>query len=196
MHTCIEQGSGGDAATGSFAVFAEAVGPTLRRYFFRASRDRELSSDLAQETLLRLFRAYGRGTDDGGEGPAPWEKAMWTAARRLWVDTLRSRRPSVSLEALGEAAERRESDEEVRAELLDLALGLRRLAAEQRAALMLQAEGLSRAEIGARLGRTDGAVQELLRSGRRSLRDALGTQAFVLPGTQLSEGSSLTEAQG
>lgn len=161
----------------TFDDFADRQWPVLWRFFFAQCRDRQLSEDLTQETLLRLFRAYGRPPDGEvaavPDGAPPWERAMWTAARHLWVETLRRRRPAESIDTrVKHDALSTDGGRQAREALLDLAPRIRRLSAAQRRALELQLAGLGRDEIGARLGRTAEQVHDLLRAARRRLRDA------------------------
>jgi RNA polymerase sigma-70 factor (ECF subfamily) len=150
-------------------------------------------SDLVQQTLLKAHLARGQF-----RGKTPAEQAGWL--RRILATTLadavrdlgracRDLAREQSLEAaLAESSSRLGAwlaatvaappDEAVRNEqLLRLAGELEALPGPQRDALLLRhCEGLSLADIAARLGRTRAGVASLLRRGLERLRERLGPE--------------------
>jgi len=165
--------AGDDAALGEVYDLAS---PPVFTFLLRTSRDRALAEDLTQETFLRIHRA--RGLYREGAAVLPW---AYTIARRLFLDTVRSRRAGagspVSLEAgqkssdrfadgpaappefpaLGPSAEELLADAEL-ARVVDAALA--RLPEAQASAFrLLKGEGLSVAEAAAVMGTTRGAIK-------------------------------------
>jgi RNA polymerase sigma factor (sigma-70 family) len=167
----------------SFATFADAQWPSLWRFFYRLSRDPHLAEDLAQDTLLRLLRRYVEPCVESWPnvsseasaipGTWPWEPALWTTARNLWIDLLRARHRSLSLDGAGDLIDECSLDEATRVEFLDVASGLRRLPPDQQQALVLQViHGASHEQIARCIHVSVERVHYLLHRARYALRGA------------------------
>src|SRR5664279_2135342 len=80
-------------AGGEDAALAEVYdlgAPAVFTFLLRLSNDRPLAEDLTQETFLRIHRA--RGLYRSGASVLPW---VYTIARRLFLDNVRSRRGEI-----------------------------------------------------------------------------------------------------
>jgi RNA polymerase sigma-70 factor (ECF subfamily) len=138
-------------------------------------RDESEAEDIAQEALLRLWRA-GETLELGPHGLRPWLRRV---ASNLCLDRIRASRRTVVMDELPEVAE--PATQAASLEEKDLA---KRVAAaiavlpeRQRQALTLfHHEGLSQAEVGEVLGISDEAVESLLSRARRALRASLANE--------------------
>jgi len=166
----------------AFSELYDSLGPRLRRYLLRASRDPDRADDLLQQTMLQIHRARGRFIV--GAEVLPWAFAI---ARRLLIDSVRRRkseRSNISLETGGHeagpvdaAADQRDADE-----LIDLGrlaraveVELERLPESHRAAFeLIKHEGLSIREAAEVLGATPNAVKLRAHRAYAALRSALG----------------------
>jgi RNA polymerase sigma-70 factor (ECF subfamily) len=153
------------------AAIYEADRASLEGFARAITRDHEVAEEICQEAFTRLLLEVraGRAPDN----PRAWLRRV---ARNLAISRGRhnqvvDRRQAalVSFE-LGDSAEVAAIRHE-EARVVIEALG--RLQATDREALLLAASGLSGAEIGARLGRTDGAARTLLCRARHKLRLAM-----------------------
>jgi RNA polymerase sigma-70 factor (ECF subfamily) len=143
--------------------------PAVLTFLLRLSNDRPLAEDLTQETFLRIHRA--RGLYRSGAAVLPW---AYTIARRLFLDSVRARRPEIRQCAtidgdsetdpahsahLGQmpSAEEMLADAEL-AQAVDDALA-KIPEAQASAFRLLKGEGLSVAEAAAVMGTSKGAVK-------------------------------------
>ncbi len=163
--------NGGDP--GAYRRVLEALAPLLRglvaRGFARYGRGAEEVEDVVQETLLALH--LKRHTWDEHQPLLPWVRAI---AQNKLVDNLRrrGRHRQVSiddelLQTLALDAEPAISD------TLDAARMLAHLDARQRDVVKaISIEGASAAEVGQRLGMTEGAVRVVLHRALKALATA------------------------
>lgn len=138
----------------------------------RMLRDDAEAEDIAQETLLRLWRSSG-GIELGPYGLRPWLRRV---ASNLCIDRVRSGKRVSVVEEVPEvsqppdqltAIDTRESSERVDA-------ALKALPERQRLALVLfHFEGMSQVDVGKAMGISDEAVESLLARARRTLKVAL-----------------------
>jgi len=173
-------------AAGEDAALAEVYdlgAPAVLTFLLHLGGDRALAEDLTQETFLRIHRA--RGLYRLGAPVLPW---AYTIARRLFIDSVRSRQHeagSVALDVettapshLGAAAlpspEDLLADGEL-AQAVDEALA--KLPEAQASTFrLLKGEGLSVAEVAAVMGTSKGAVKVRAHRAYLALRALLGAR--------------------
>lgn len=167
--------AGDDAA---FSELYDSLAPRLYGFLQRQTRDRTLTEDLMQQTLLHIHRARGRYLP--GADVLPWAFAI---ARRLLIDWHRAHRREVLPEQPGDSgAEEAEApqvaaDEVVQARQMmrELEQALASMPESQRAAYRLvREEGLSMSEAAQVLGTTVGAVKVRAHRAHEFLRRVLG----------------------
>lgn len=138
----------------------------------RMLRDDAEAEDVAQETMLRLWR-NAAGLELGPHGVRPWLRRV---ASNLCIDRVRARRNTLVVEEVPEESEpagqvRHMAERELGARV-DAAM--QALPERQRLAITLfHYEGMSQVEVGEVLGVSDEAVESLLARARRSLKAAL-----------------------
>jgi RNA polymerase sigma-70 factor (ECF subfamily) len=173
-------------ARGEDAALAEVYdlgAPAVLTFLLRLSNDRPLAEDLTQETFLRIHRA--RGLYRSGAPVLPW---AYTIARRLFLDSVRARRPEVAESATIDhdsetdpvrnahvapmpSAEEMLADAEL-AQAVDDALA-KIPEAQASAFRLLKGEGLSVAEAAAVMGTSKGAVKLRAHRAYLALRSLL-----------------------
>lgn len=180
----------------AFEELARRYDRKLYNVALRLTGDPDDAKDLAQEALLRAYRAFGRfrlGTS--------FEKWLFRIASNLYIDRLRRQR-HVRLESLDEPVqtasgqvERSISDESANPE--DIAqrnelsaviqAALRSLPVNYRLAVVLyDLEGYSYEEISNILGCSIGTVRSRIHRGRKLLRQALSP--YVGPAAKTAMG--------
>jgi RNA polymerase sigma-70 factor (ECF subfamily) len=177
----IPRGSGAEARLlhsaranpAAFASIYERYLPRVYRYCLRRLDTREAAEDATAVVFTRALAGL-----DGyrGGSVAAW---LFRIAHRTVANELRARRPAHSLETASPiASELNVLDRVVRAEELQrVARALATLPAAQRELLALKAAGeLSAREIGAVLGKSEGAVRVALHRAVQQLREALRTE--------------------
>src|SRR5688572_12723249 len=138
----------------------------------RMLKDEAEADDIAQEALLRLWRA-GESLDLGPQGLRPWLRRVTS---NLCLDRIRSGRRTVVTDEVPEVAEAPTQATGLEEKDLARRVGeaMNALPERQRRALTLfHHEGLSQAEVGEVLGVSDEAVESLLARARRALRASL-----------------------
>jgi len=158
-----------DAST--FGLLYQQHRLSVYRYLRARTRSDDEALELAAVTFERAFRNLRRFRRRDG-GAHAW---LLRIARNSAIDAHRRRRPSVELGgadvALGRMAIEADRAEQERVEILDL---VARLPNDQREALTLRfASGLTAREIGAVMGKREGAVQKQIERGLVALREAL-----------------------
>ncbi len=159
--------AGGDQSAAR--ELTERLTPQVMRQAWRILGDQFEAEDVAQEAMLRLWRA----AEDWRTGEARVTTWLYRVTRNLCIDRIRRRRPSADMEAIPDPedpgmaeVDRLVADEESRA----LAEEIGKLPERQRMALVLRHfEDLSNPEIADRLETSVEAVESLLARARRHL---------------------------
>lgn len=162
------------AKAGDKAAFADvytSLFVPVYRYILRRVGNRSDAEDLAQTVFVRLYTSASPFT---AEGKSPLNY-LFTIARNLLVDHWKkySSSPSQSLdaemmEAGGDAHSHKLEDE------LTIAAALEKLAGDERVVVQEKFfNGLSTAEIAARLGKSEAAVRQIQCRALRALRALL-----------------------
>jgi len=158
----------------AFRELYEAYGPRVKAYMMRKGADAGTAEDLAQETLLTVWRKAALYAGDKGS-MTTW---VFAIARNLRIDRLRREVPwqelpegrlaEASSEPLpDEAMTEKEQKERVQAALAELP-------PEQKEVVSLAyLEGFSHSEIAERLGLPLGTVKSRMRIAYQKIRQAL-----------------------
>jgi RNA polymerase sigma-70 factor, ECF subfamily len=160
----------------AFRTLFNVYGPRVKAYMMRQGADAQVAEDLAQETMLTVWRKAALYS--GGKGSA----ATWifTIARNLRIDRLRREMPFQELpdaDAAESAADETPPDEIVsqRERQVRVQAVLAALPADQRETIVLAyIDGLSHSEIARRLGVPLGTVKSRMRLAYNRIREALG----------------------
>lgn len=167
----------------SFRALVDRHLPTVLAIARRMLRDDAEAEDVAQETLLRLWRNAG-SLELGEGGVRPWLRRV---VSNLCIDRVRARRNTSLGDELPEESEAATQVTHLAERELSARVdaALKTLPERQRLALTLfHYEGLSQIEVGEVMGISDEAVESLLARGRRSLKVALKDEwRALLPGT-------------
>jgi RNA polymerase sigma-70 factor, ECF subfamily len=158
----------------AFRELYEAYGPRVKAYMMRRGADAGTAEDLAQETLLTVWRKAALYAGDKGS-MTTW---VFAIARNLRIDRLRREVPWQELpewrlaEASGEPLPDEAMAEKERQQRVQAALA--GLPEEQREVVALAyLEGLSHSEIAARLGMPLGTVKSRMRIAYQKIRTVL-----------------------
>lgn len=165
---------------GAARVLSERLLPRAFRHAARVLGDRTEAEDVAQEAMLRLWRAAPDWRTDGAAKPSTW---LHKVVANLTIDRLRRSGRSVELgdddfadDAPGAEARLMQAG---RLDALDAALAT--LPDRQRQAVVLRhIEDLSNPEIAEVLGVGVEAVESLTARGKRALKAALSGQKEAL----------------
>jgi len=148
----------------------EARWRRLYRLAYCWCHDRDLASDLAQETVLRALRA-------SGAIPAPNELDVWLfrILYNCWCDHLRGRRETVDIESAALRAHTEPDDDAYRHEVFSrIRAAVARLCLAQRQVFTLVVvEGMSYGEVAGVLDIPIGTVMSRLSRARQNLKDYL-----------------------
>ena len=156
----------------AFRALVDRHLPTVLAIARRMLRDDAEAEDVAQETLLRLWRNAAR-LELGEGGVRPWLRRV---AANLCIDRVRAQRNT----SLGDALPEEVEPASQMTTLVERELGrrvdaaLKALPERQRLALTLfHYEGMSQIEVGEAMGISDEAVESLLARARRALKALL-----------------------
>ena len=155
----------------AFGLLYEKHRLAVFRYLRARTPSEDEALDLTAVTFERAFGSRGRFRRRDG-GVQAW---LFRIARNTAIDAHRRRRPTVDLAGadaqLGQIAVEADRLRNEHVEVLDL---VARLPHDQREALLLRyAGGLTAREIGAVIGKREGAVQKQIERGLAALREAL-----------------------
>ena len=158
----------------AFRKLFELYGPRVKSYMMRQGADASVAEDLAQETLLTVWRKAGLYSDEKGSATT-W---IFTIARNLRIDRLRR---EVSWQPLPEDHNEEASDapdpemelnERERRDRVRQVLAT--LPSDQSEVVMLSyVEGLSHSEIAERLGLPLGTVKSRMRLAYQKVKEAV-----------------------
>lgn len=158
----------------AFRELYETYGPRVKAYMMRRGADAGTAEDLAQETLLTVWRKAALYAGDKGS-MTTW---VFAIARNLRIDRLRREVPWQELpewrvaEPSGEPLPDEAMAEKERQLRVQAALGA--LPVEQHEVVVLAyLEGLSHSEIAARLDMPLGTVKSRMRMAYQKIRAAL-----------------------
>ncbi len=162
----------------AFAGLFQWFAPRIKRYMERLGADHAQAEDLAQETLVQVWRKAGQ-YDPARAGPSAW---VFTVARNLRIDKLRRQRFfEVELTEAAETEDERGGGHQRTLDGLDgarVSALVAELPAEQIQVVQLAYfEGLSHAEVGKALEVPLGTVKSRLRLALTKLRGAMGVQS-------------------
>ena len=164
----------GDAA--AFTALHDALAPRLHRYLLSRVGDPDDAADLLQQVFLKMIEALPRYERRG----VPFAAWAFRVARNAVIDHIRTRHPTEVLEGAAEAAAPEPGPEQlaiVSSERARIVAAMARLTEEQQEVLRLRFfGGLGPAEVGALLGRRDGAVRALQFRALEALRRSLGAE--------------------
>lgn len=158
----------------AFRALFDTYAPRVKSYMLRQGADPATAEELAQETLLAVWRKAALYSDEKGSATT-W---IFTIARNLRIDRLRKEvvwqplpenndeRPSED-PAPDEELSERERGERVRAMLAELPPD------QSEVVNLAFIEGLSHSEIAKRLGLPLGTVKSRMRLAYQKIRDAL-----------------------
>lgn len=160
--------------TDAFAQLFQAFAPRVKAYMIRQGADPQTAEELAQETLLNVWRKAALYSQEKGSATT-W---IFTIARNLRIDRLRR---EVAYQELPEGRDEEASSDE----LPDEALAAREREERVRSALatlpqdqhevvaLSYLEGLSHSEIAERLGLPLGTVKSRMRLAYQKIREAV-----------------------
>jgi RNA polymerase sigma-70 factor (ECF subfamily) len=158
----------------AFRELYQAYGPRVKAYMMRKGADSATAEDLAQETLLNVWRRAAQYVEEKGS-VATW---IFTIARNLRIDRLRR---EVAWQELPQELDQQPSnepqpDDAYASQQSDAAVrdALATLPPEQREVVVLAyIDGLSHSEIAQRLGLPVGTVKSRMRIAYQKVRAAL-----------------------
>ncbi len=164
-----------DRSEEAFRSLFDEYGPRIRNFMLRQGADPGLAEELAQETLITVWRKAGLYSPDKGSATT-W---IYTIARNLRTDHIRRQR--VWQELTDEHAERIPSSDVPVDEAMDASVRqarvqavLKQLPSEQIEVVTLAfMEGLPHSEIAERLALPLGTVKSRIRLAYQKLRTAL-----------------------
>lgn len=160
---------GRDADQAAFISLFEHYAPRIKSYMVSRGLAEAASEDLAQETLLRVWRK-AKAFDPGRASPAAW---IFTIARNLRIDTLRRERHSDELPTSSDPIDSSTPEQELRGrqEGRRLLAAMRDLPIAQSHILRLAFfQGFSHAEIARKLELPLGTVKSRIRLASAALR--------------------------
>ena len=146
----------------------EECAERLYRFAVARTRDAALAEDVVSETFLRAVREERRLP------AAPPARIAWLyrTAGNLIIDDFRRRRRDEERAKLIASTDPPAADERTHAELW---IAVDRLPETQRTAVMLRyAQGMKITDVAEALGRSEGAVKQLLLRALRTLRERVG----------------------
>ena len=162
---------GDDGVEESFTAFVRASGERHLRVAVLLTGDWHAAEDLVQASLVKLYRAWPRVDQVGGDPDAYLRRIIVNTHRSWWRARWRREAPAAQLPD----GPWRGEDADQRALAVSIRQALGRLSSKQRAVLVLRYyEDLPEAEIASLLGCSPGTVKTHAHRGLRALRAELG----------------------
>jgi RNA polymerase sigma-70 factor (ECF subfamily) len=160
-------------------ILTDRLLPRAYRHAARVLGDRTEAEDIAQEAMLRLWRAAPDWHPDGAARPRTW---LYRVTANLAVDRLRRNGRAVGLDDdVASTAPSAEAQLQDAGRMAALDTALATLPERQRQAVVLRhIEGLGNAEIATILGIGVEAVESLTARGKRALAAVLADQKEAL----------------
>lgn len=158
----------------AFRKLFQSFAPRIKSYMMRKGADAAIAEELAQETLLNVWRKAGLYSSDKGTA-ATW---IFTIARNLYIDRLRR---EAAWQALPAGHEDEPSEDPLPDEVTSgrerqkrVQAALSTLPADQHEVVQLSfVDGLSHSEIAARLAVPLGTVKSRMRLAYQKIREAV-----------------------
>jgi RNA polymerase sigma-70 factor (ECF subfamily) len=158
----------------AFAELFQSYAPRVKAYMIRQGADSQTAEELAQETLMMVWRKAALYSDEKGSATT-W---IFTIARNLRIDRLRR---ELVYQELPEGREEEASSDEQPDEALSVRerqervrSALATLPQDQHVVVSLSyLEGLSHSEIADRLGLPLGTVKSRMRLAYQKIREAV-----------------------
>ena len=163
-----------DRDQSAFAALFDHFAPRVKSYMLRLGAQAGQAEDLAQETLLTVWRKADR-FDPALAGVATW---VFTIARNLRIDALRRERPVEALAERDEDSGAPPADALLHTEEAERGLRAALAALPEELATLLRLsffEDHAHGDISARLGMPLGTVKSKLRRAMQRLRAVLET---------------------
>jgi RNA polymerase sigma-70 factor, ECF subfamily len=158
----------------AFRQLFEKFAPLVKAFMLRQGADSATAEELAQETLMTVWKKAGLYSSDKGS-VSTW---IFAIARNLRIDRLRKEEQWVPLPGIYDEVPSQEDAPDAVVSLTELERAMRRaldlLPTEQREVVMLSfIEGLPHGEIASRLGLPVGTVKSRIRLAYSKLRAAV-----------------------
>ncbi len=157
----------------AFGILYETHLDRIYRYVYYRVGSTSEAEDLSEQVFLKAWEAIERYEPRG----VPFIAWLYRLAHNLVVDHYRSRRPTLTLEEVGEAEEPGANVVDAVEEKLDaeeIRVALRRLSPEHQQLIALRfVEGLSHAEVAQITGKSEGATRVVQYRALQSLARAL-----------------------
>jgi RNA polymerase sigma-70 factor, ECF subfamily len=159
----------------AFRQLFNKFAPRVKAFMMRQGADAATAEELAQETLMTVWRKASLYSSDKGS-VSTW---IFTIARNLRIDRLRKEEQWLELPAIYQELPSQDDAPDVIISIAELELAMKRALAtlppEQKEVVTLSfIEGLAHAEIAARLSLPVGTVKSRLRLAYSKLRTAVG----------------------
>ena len=146
----------------------------LYRYLYGLTHNAAEAEDLLSETFLRVLRALGRYTGEGSV--RSW---LYGIARNTWLESLRKRRPTVSLDDMLELYVEDAKISGARQTLARVRELLQTRPERERLLVELRAQGYAYAEIARRLHITENTARVAEHRARAWLKARLQEEGYT-----------------
>lgn len=151
------------------ALYRKYADDIFNYFWYRVNHNREVAEDLMQETFVRAFEHLPKFRERGYS----YKTYLLSIAKNLWVNYLKKRKPSISLDELtdlpAEALQESKLDDKLMAE--NLWRAVQRLPQTEKDALLMRyREELKVKEMAKIMQKTPNAVKIILSRARQKLK--------------------------